>query len=56
MVAGENAGALPAFAPALSDAAGGGEGLFRMAMYGINVRSAAYRWYGSGGDLPCRGL
>ena len=48
---GENAGALPEFAPAVVDAGGGGDGLFRMAMCGVRERSERYRSYGGGG-LP----
>lgn len=41
MVAGENAGAFPAFATALAVVAAGGLGLFKMAKYGSSGRSDA---------------
>ena len=52
--AGANAGALPAFAAALSDITVGGEGLFKMAKNGKRGRRGPYLSYGGGLGLSGR--
>ena len=54
MVAGENAGALPALAPARVEVGGGGDGLLRMAKSFVNGRRTAYRSYCGGAGLSGR--